>query len=88
MVFGKESGCGEGVRLFADSRIPIPDSLLGKRDTVRVGSAQLFSLERCDSPLSFPDWGIRLREIKIDRFNSSRFKLQDSGLRTQDLVMR
>ena len=31
--------------LFADSRIPIPDSLLGKRGSVRVGSAQLFSRE-------------------------------------------
>ena len=34
MVSGKESGCGEGYG--------IPDSLLGKRGSVRVGSAQLF----------------------------------------------
>jgi hypothetical protein len=53
MVSGKESGFGEGVRLFADPRIPIPDSLLGKRGSVRVGSAQLFSPKvRFTPPLS------------------------------------
>jgi hypothetical protein len=54
-------GYGEGVRLFADPRISNRGSLLGKRGSVRVGSAQLFSPS--DSPLSFPDWGIRLRGI-------------------------
>jgi len=66
MVSGKESGCGErygeGIK---DSGLRIPDSLLGKRGSVRVGSAPLFSLKRCgaDSPLPFPDWVIRLRGI-------------------------
>ena len=47
MVSGKESGFGEGLgySLIPESRILIPDSLLGKRGSVRVGSAQLFSRE-------------------------------------------
>ena len=63
MVSGKESGFGEGLgySLIPESRILIPDSLLGKRGSVRVGSAQLFSLKRCGGrvkdqphkPLSF-----------------------------------
>ena len=54
-------GCGEGVRLFADPRIPIPDSLLAKRGSVRVGSALLTT----DSPLPFPDSVMLLGGIGI-----------------------
>jgi hypothetical protein len=35
---------------------------------------------RGDSPLPFPDSGMLLRGIGIDRFNSSRFLLQGSRL--------
>ena len=77
MVSGKESGFGEGVRLFADSRISIPDSLLGKRGSVRVGSALLS--RKADSPLPFPDSGIVLRGIGGLTFPDSSFINQVSG---------
>ncbi|MDB4799689.1 hypothetical protein OAG58_01945 [Akkermansiaceae bacterium] len=50
---------GLGYSLIPESRISIPDSLLGIRVAVRVGSALLTT----DSPLPFTDWVIRLSGI-------------------------
>ena len=67
-----------------DSPISNRGSLLEKRGSVRVDSAQLFSLERCDSALPFPDWRMLLREIRrlgafvIDE-NSWLIKIMNSG---------
>ena len=69
MVCGKESGCGEGVRLFADPRIPNLYSRFGVRETgfseSWLSSALLSREVRFTPPLSFPDWGIVLRGIGI-----------------------
>ena len=45
--------------LHTDPRISNRGSLLGKRGSVRVGSALLS--RKADSLLPFPDWGMRLR---------------------------
>jgi len=51
-----------------DPRISNRGSLFGKRGSVRVGSAQLFS-RKTDSPLPFPDSGIVLMWISISQIN-------------------
>jgi hypothetical protein len=52
---------GLGYSLIPESRISIPDSLLGKRGSLRVCSALLTT----DSPLPFPDSVMLLRGIGI-----------------------
>ena len=82
MVSGKESGFGEGVRLFADPRIPYLYSRFIVRETGFSESwSQLFSLERPIHPSPFLIGGYVLRGIRIDNSTSpdSSFIDQVSG---------
>ena len=73
MVCGKESGFGEGVRLFPDPRIPYPDSRFIVRETgfseSWFGSALLSREVR----------GLRLRGISGEASPDSRFGVRETG---------
>ena len=71
-----------GKTLHTDPRISNRGSLLGKRGSVRVGSAQL-SLVLAIHPSPFLIRGYGFGGIRIDRFNSSRFKLHRLSFRGQ-----